>query len=519
MGSINTTRNDFNFPRVHHHEQRKVEAAFEQGKLDYVDLSQWSFADELLCFALQNDFLKFAGKSYPNPRSKNEVPVWFLIASQLVLRTHNSGTYSQLDYFLNAGSILTKVGFNLSGSGQVGFNNKNAKPRKTAVNHDTVRKYFKDTDPKEVRNWFNRDIQDWFRIRKTYDKNGLFILDQSHLVVPKNNKYKDAVYMPVDEHGQRYKNLGQLSEDQKKSLPYHPCYTLSCLLHIDSSSELFHVASYELGPGNEDELPQAERLVFDFCKRYPGVMQELIVDRGYLSGPFIGRLKKEYGVDILIPLRRNMDDYIDAFEIAKKKTWKKTEEVKDKRGRVTRETKSAYVEGMDLWDECPTKLNVCVSQTRRWSASKSQFEEYSWALASTKEKSSAKKMIRHYGLRFQVEERFRQFKKSWNIGKFPSTTPGLIESHVCFILLTYSLLQLYLRRKDLKDVTRQTIETIRREESLGRNAVIVYYEGGFAIFDLNDCLLKTISMPSESQRKRGSVLEKQKEVLAQRFYS
>ena len=50
-------------------------------------------------------------------------------------------------------------------------------------------------------------------------------------------------------------------------------------------------------------------------------------------------------------------------------------------------------------------------------------------------------------------------------------------------------------------MTRKAIETLQREESLGKNVVLVYHKGGFAVLDLNDCLLKTVSMKPESQTK------------------
>ena len=400
-------------------------------------------------------FLKFADESFPNPRVKNEVPVWFLMAAQLVLRIHNSKAYGRLSYFLNSGSLLTKVGFNLSGQGDLGFNKKNTGPRKTAVSHDTVRKYFKDSDPQKIQEWYNTKVQTWFRTKKSYESQGLFILDQSHLVVPKNKNYEDAVYLPVDEHGQLYKNQGQRHDGQKRALPYHPCYSLSCLLHVASSKDLFHVAGYDLGPGNEDELLQARKLVPNFCKRYPGVMKELIVDRGYISGEFLGELKRNYNVDVLIPLRKSMDDYRDAFELAKNASWKKTEEKRDGNKKLLKETQTARVSEMELWKGLPVKLHVYVNRVKKWNPKSERYDEYTWALASTKKYSSEKAAIERYGLRWQVEERFRQFKTSWNIGKFPSPARGLIESHVCFILLSYSLLQLYLRRNDLKDMGRE----------------------------------------------------------------
>ena len=77
-------------------------------------------------------------------------------------------------------------------------------------------------------------------------------------------------------------------------------------------------------------------------------------------------------------------------------------------------------------------------------------------------------------MRTQIEERFRQFKRDWYIADFPSPDSSLIESHVCFTLLTYSLLQMYLRREDLQKLTHKMISTLRAEEHLGKDAVLVY---------------------------------------------
>jgi hypothetical protein len=42
--------------------------------------------------------------------------------------------------------------------------------------------------------------------------------------------------------------------------------------------DLFHVAGYELGPGNEDELVQAEKLIPAFYRKFPGAIKLLIID-------------------------------------------------------------------------------------------------------------------------------------------------------------------------------------------------------------------------------------------------
>ncbi len=503
----------FFLPDVYAHNNQTVVELLRRGEVDYADLSQWSFADEFMSFVLHLDFLEFADKTFPNPRKKNFVPVWFLIASQLVLRLHNERAYSHLKYFLNAGSILTKIGFNTSASGVVGFNEKNKYERHTAIDQDAARKFFKDTDPEEIRDWYNESFQGFLRARKVYDAKGLFVLDQSHLVVPNNANYQDAVRMPVDEHGQRYKNLDTLTDEHKRTLVYHPCYTLSCLLHIDSDAELFHFSGYDFGPGNADELAQAENLVPQFCKRNPGVMKELIVDRGYISGPWIGKTKKEHGVDVLIPLKKSMSDFQDAFAIAEQiKRWAATEIEKDATGKIVKKTITADVGEMDLWQDCPLKLNVYVSKTETWNSEQGVWDLREWALASTKPYPSEKAAVLRYALRSQVEERFKQLKCFWNISKWPSPARGLLESQICFILMTYSLMQLYLRRHDLQQLARRGIETLRQQERLGKDAVVVYAGEHFAVLCLDDYSLILVDMESVPKQKLKAIMEKQREV-------
>ena len=349
----------FFLPKIYHKAQRYILDRLKDGEVDYLDLTKWSFADEFLCFILQLKFFDFADKSYPNPRKVNFVPVWFLIAAQFVLRLHNRRCYDDLRYFLNAGSILTKIGFNASAGGVVGFNEKNKYERQTAIDADTVRKYYKDTNSQELRDWYNESVQGWFRSRKVFDRDGLFILDQSHLVVPDNPCYEGAVRMPVDEHGQRYRGLNKMSEEERKALVHHPCYTLSCLLHVGVSGDLYHIAGYDFDSGNTDELVQAENLLPAFCRMYPGVMKELILDRGYISGPFIGKMKQKYNVDVLIPLKSSMSDFQDALKIAQTQNWTTTENEIDKtNGRLLRKTITTCVKQMELWQECPIPLDT-----------------------------------------------------------------------------------------------------------------------------------------------------------------
>ncbi|MDZ7926465.1 MAG: transposase [Agrobacterium sp.] len=150
----------------------------------------------------------------------------------------------------------------------------------------------------------------------------IFILDQTHIVVPDNKNYKDAVYMRVDEFGHRYDTYG-MSEEQKAALPLHPCYALSELLHIGKDDRCFMIAGYQLGPGNTDDVEQGKLLVRDFVDAVgQDVMKLLIVDRGFIDGAFIDLVCKDIKSDVLVPLKKNMDLYLAAKRRVESADWK-----------------------------------------------------------------------------------------------------------------------------------------------------------------------------------------------------
>jgi len=71
-------------------------------------------------------------------------------------------------------------------------------------------------------------------------------------------------------------------------------------------------------------------------------------------------------------------------------------------------------------------------------------------------------------------------------------------------LLTYTLIQLYLKATHREELATKTIETLKQEERLGKNPVIVYAEKYFAGFDLDeytDIILYLKTVPRERMRR------------------
>ncbi|MFH1726893.1 MAG: transposase, partial [Pseudomonadota bacterium] len=345
--------------------------------------------------------------------------------------------------------------------------------------------------------WHNKDVQNFIKHNRGFDKHGIFLLDQSHLVVPENDNYKNAVRMPVDEHGQLI-DMSNMSEEQKKGVKYHSCYSLSELLHIGKEEQSFIIAGYQFGPGNEDELPQGKKIVNDFTEAVgKEVMKLLIIDRGYISGEFITEVKKDLKSDVLIPLRSNMDILKDSKLIAEtleKKKWKKYKEYENHGTSYTEDI--IVIEDVKLWDKCEVPLHVSLMRITGSDGS----VKY-WGLATTFKPKNENEAFELYKLRTQIEERHRQLKSYWNINKFSSPNESLVEAHVMFTLLTYSLVQLYLNKKHLNELANKTISSLRQEELLGTNNVVVYSGEYFGIFDLSEFFEVTLFLKEEARSR------------------
>ena len=78
--------------------ENKVEVLkrLKDGRIDYLDLTSWSFQDRLFGFLIEERFFEWCGSSYPTPRERENIPVWFLLACALQMKLHRSAAFQKL---------------------------------------------------------------------------------------------------------------------------------------------------------------------------------------------------------------------------------------------------------------------------------------------------------------------------------------------------------------------------------------------------------------------------------------
>ena len=169
-------------------------------------------------------------------------------------------------------------------------------------------------------------------------------------------------------------------------------------------------------------------------------MKALILDRGLLDGQAIGRLKTEYHIDTIIPLKTNMDAYQDVMGLTRLKDFhwqpfvlpaatppEPADRAKDpviaqrerKRQRKLQgrqapshpqplppaQTLLGLVRGVSSWADCPVPLTAVINREIN-----AEGEVHDWVVATTAPSWSAQQTRTTYKLRTAIEESHRQYK-------------------------------------------------------------------------------------------------------------
>ena len=518
--------------------------AFRRGEFDYLEgVGEVSEVDFFRALT-QRKVLQKLADTYPSPCQKHDVPLWVYIASDISMRFHGVHPFHAFPYVVRSGGLVQAFGPQTGHkaihpeTGDVslrceGFNAKNEYDRQTPCDPDYLRKMARRTDAQLLQTWFNRDVVGVFKQHHAFDPEGIFIGDATYLFVPDNPRYEGSSVLLFDEHNHPVEGQ-KLTPQQRARCTWRRCYKLVSLIHTNRAAEFFLYAGVVVTAGQDHECPLLYRLVEEFVMAHGrGLMKRLILDRGFLDGAQIGRCKREFGIDLLIPVRRNMEIYQDAVGLAQAgqlsfQPWapsgsssqpipvhrseriKKREETRQKtlaqhkaqapdpKALSTQRVRSevAAVNGLETFSTCPVPLNALVNRE----VYADGHVEY-WVLIDTAPIPDPGRTRQEYGLRPMIEERHRQLKCFSDLESFTSRSFPLIVNQVVFVLLTYSLLQWFLLRigrKELNPKTRtRTLELLRPTLTV----IVIYYQNYMAFLTplQHQELVLTLSEPARKK--------------------
>lgn len=525
---------------------------FREGRFDYIELASDVAETKFFEFLFGRQIVERLARHYPSPRERHHVPLWLYLSSQLSLRLHGQHSFHSYPLIIRAGGLIDALGPEVAHrevdpqSGDVtlqctGFNDRNLYPRKAPCDQDFLRKLARDTKPDGLEEWYNRHVAAMYQELGAFDSDGLFMADGTYLFVPDNPRYEGSQRLLFDEHNHPVskKQEQEMTNAQRARCRWRRHYKAVLLLHCDAAGERFVVAGVRVLREGESEATALWPLLDMFLATVgPGVMKVLLLDRGFINGAQIGRLKQEHGIDTVIPIRSDMNLQQDvrglmklatsweeyksahrsplpdatapshgqpAHPTAKKRELKRQKTLAARRaekaqppaepGKVRERTLIARFPELHSWWDCPVPLTGVYSRDVY-----ADGHEEGWLLVATNADWSARRVRDLYGLRTDIEERHRQVKCFWDLTRFHSTAWSLVVSQTVFVCLTYSLLQIHLLQQGRQELNRRTWPTGRRLLPDG-DRVIIYRQQHFAFFTLLEHTEMLLSLEGKARRR------------------
>ncbi len=217
----------------------------------------------------------------------------------------------------------------------------------------------------------------------------------------------------------------------------------TCVLSSMSQGELLPIL-WDIGKANtKADVTQGKALMRAAMPILRGKVKRLIVDRGFISGEWITKLKRGEKLDVVIGLKSDMilhQDMISLSTHADTK-WKRVESPKYRKGEIPRRY-ICYLSELDLWEECRAPLSGIVIRDRY--TDKVEYQ----TVVTTDLNASAEQIHRWIRSRWDIEETFMTESRYGCLNSIGSCRESVAAAIVHFSLLANTLLKLFGRQEE-----------------------------------------------------------------------
>ena len=388
--------------------------------------------------------------------------------------------------------------------------------------------------------WLNRAVQQVFQSYGFFDPEGVFIGDGSYLFVPDNPAYEGSAVLWFDEHNHPV-DYDQLTPEQRKHAHRERCYKWVSLLHLRGSAQVY--AGAVLLPGNAHEVGPFFELVQQFVQTVgKGVIKWLVLDRGFIDGAELSRCKQQWDIEVVIPMKKKMDIWTDAWALAQRESWQRMAPVpppavpipasrperlrrrEANRQKTLAERKQAqppppaqerythtdycWIKGFSSWTAATVPIAVVCLRDHY-----ADGHHDDWALMSTAQGAQPLHLVRLYRKRPAIEERHRQLKCFYDLSDFRSRSFNAIAAQVVMVLLTYTLRQWQLWKFLEENLARLTPEGLAAQLRLLQQWIVIYLERAYTQLPVVTFTREAIQLEGMARQKALRKLELLESIL------
>lgn len=471
--------------------QKEVVRRLLDGEVTQISSASWAFIEPFLLFLQELGFFELIGvEGQKFRRQMIEVSLLIMTYSAKVLLGLSSINQIPGRLFRDR-ALMLLIGYStdqlLSGFCQRGHEAKQ-KPMHKNVLADAVEKL----TAEELAYILNGAVQ-------RLSERGVFKQSQGHFAL-------DSSDLEATEH---YRGVGKKKIKVRKRLPdkhyiEYEEYVYGFKVVVLYEVQLRLMVAAQVAPINTHDT----HFTLDLLKQAianvgQGVIEVLLMDRGFLDGETLWAIKQTYGVDFIVPSKDDMHVTTDARAFRRTKTdgeylfraerpgeGKKLEgQVRlygvkalttyDQYGDADHQTK------MNRKDFKPNPINAIVVQQWQGKTYRAGDEK---VFLTTLPVDPPLAILDRYDLCSLIENcAFRELKQGWHLGKFPKKTDDAVRGHVFLTLIIFTLTNAY-RTAVGQDLAQAGI---RRQRLAWQeaNKVLVVVGDYYAIFDLEELLI------------------------------
>lgn len=245
-----------------------------------------------------------------------------------------------------------------------------------------------------------------------------------------------------------------------------------------------------------------------------GKIKVLVMDRGFLDGVTLWKIKHELAIDFVVPAKGNMAVTKDAQSfrsrfangqeifraqkvIVEKRRKKKTES----EAKITeKQTIAVGIKGLLSYDQYGDQQHQEKIQRKDFSANpinavmiecwqgKKYADGKETVFLTSLPVASPLAVMDYYDDRSLIENTgFRELKQGWLLTSYPKKTEDAVRNHVLLTSLTFSLCNCF-RTDEGQKLTQQGIRRFRRQHADAIHKVVVFAGDYYAIFDLEELM-------------------------------
>lgn len=451
----------------------KVAAALKKGRYDDVTTTAYSRLDELMTFMAGLGVFGLFDRIKDELTRSGAIPR-FVIYNLMALKAllgEESLLHMSKGIFRDQG-VLRAIGVTAAQIRE-GFDPSRNRGENKPFHIDSVRYAISRVPVSEAGKLFKDGVgllhrAGFLRKARTY------IIDSTPIEVDGNYEDMGLVAKTKDVVTQ----TGELKREHHRSKGFK----LTTLAALTETGPLVVAAEYRAI--NASETAAADQLLKGWSSKFsPGDV--LLIDRGFLDGARLWAWHKNYGLDFVIPLRKDMDIRRDMIGLSRLGP-----SVVATRG-GTKKKPALVVEGsgdLTSYNAYPGKLSGILVTTYK---GKQLEPGKQWGFITTLPVTTADEALAvydAYDLRSRIENQgYRELKQGFELPRFFGKDRRSQHFHVFFTLLMYNMVAAYKSNRAEKFLGRGV--RYLRSDFIGLvPRVIVYTYPYFAIFDIRELL-------------------------------